>query len=65
MKVQEATSTIGNELKESALSGWIREGSTPVQDMSAIRINIEKASDDGRGDFVRDVSPLRVITLIR
>jgi len=57
MRIQEASSTAADNPEESALSGWFRGGSTP-RGMSAIRINVEEASNASREDFVRDVSPL-------
>ncbi|XP_024873056.1 uncharacterized protein LOC112455389 [Temnothorax curvispinosus] len=53
MRIQEASSTFDNNLEESILSGWLREGSTP-RSMSAIRINVEEASNSGE-DIVRDI----------
>ncbi|XP_071576696.1 uncharacterized protein [Temnothorax nylanderi] len=53
MRIQEASSTFDNDLEESILSGWLREGSTP-RSMSAIRINVEEASNSGE-DIVRDI----------
>lgn len=60
MRIQETSSIFDSNLEESALaSERFREGSTCS--MSAIRINVEKASNDGREDFVRNVSPRQSI----
>ncbi|XP_011161081.1 uncharacterized protein LOC105196710 [Solenopsis invicta] len=60
MRIQEASSTFDGNLQESILSGWLREGSTP-RSMSAIRINVEEASNDGE-DIVRDIETTAVAT---
>lgn len=57
MRIQEASSIFNGDLGESVPSERFREGSTH-RSMSAIRINVEEASNDGREDFVRNVSPI-------
>lgn len=57
MRIQEVSSTFDDNLEEIILSEWLREGSTP-RSMSAIRINVEEASNGGE-DIIRDVSLLR------
>jgi len=57
MRIQEASSTFNGDLEERTPSGWLHEGPTP-RSMSAIRINVEEASNGGE-DIVRDVSLLR------
>lgn len=61
MRIQETSSIFDSNLEESALaSERFREGSTCS--MSAIRINVEKASNDGREDFVRNIETTAVAT---
>jgi len=57
MRIQEASSTFNSNLEKRAPSRWLHEGPTP-RSMSAIRINVEEASNGGE-DIVRDVSLLR------
>ncbi|RLU22716.1 hypothetical protein DMN91_004994 [Ooceraea biroi] len=59
MRIQEAPPATGDNLEESALSGWFREGSTPL---SATRINMEEASSANREDFVRNIETTAVAT---
>lgn len=58
MKNQDTSTTVVRNPQESALPVWFHEGSAPGG-MSAIRVNVEEASDGGREDLIRDVSPLR------
>ncbi|XP_011637805.1 uncharacterized protein LOC105427655 [Pogonomyrmex barbatus] len=61
MRIQEASSIFDSHLEDSSLSGWLREGSTSRSMSSAIRINVEEASNGGE-DFVRDIETTAVAT---
>ncbi|XP_072754519.1 uncharacterized protein [Anoplolepis gracilipes] len=61
MKIQQVSSVFSDNLGESVLPEQFREGSTP-HSMSAIRINVEEASNDDREDFVRNIETRAVAT---